>query len=148
MSYPVWAVVGIVLIITELVTPSFFLVFFGVGALVTAVTTFTGLTPGLSLQLIVFCGSSLVLMVVFRHKIRLRFSKETLPPDYIGQRVKVVRTIQRGEEGKVFYRGAEWIAFCDSPDEEISEDSLVEVTGSDGVRLKVRKIGEHHTTSG
>ena len=140
MSYIAWAVIGIALIIIELVTPSFFLVFFGVGAIVTAVTTVAGLTASLSIQLVVFCVSSVVLMVLFRNKIKLRFSKETLPPDYIGQRVKVVRAIRKSEEGKVLYRGTEWIAFCESPEEEIPEDSLVEVIGSDGVRLKVRKI--------
>jgi inner membrane protein len=142
MSYPVWAVVGIALIITELVTPSFFLVFFGIGALLTALATATGLTASLSYQLIVFCTSSLALMIAFRHKIKFRSAKETLPPDYMGQRVKVIRTIRKGDEGKVFYRGAEWIAFGESPGEEMAEGSLVEVTGADGVRLKVRRIGE------
>ena len=140
MSYIAWAVIGIALILIELVTPSFFLVFFGVGAIVTAVTTVAGLTASLGLQLVVFCVSSVVLMILFRNKIKLRFSKETLPPDYIGQRVKVVRAIRKGEEGKVLYRGTEWIAFCESSEEEIPEGSLVEVIGSDGVRLKVRKI--------
>ncbi len=146
MSYPVWAVVGIALIIAELLIPSFFLVFFGVGAVVTALTTATGLTADLGYQLAVFCVSSLALMIAFRRKIKLRLSRETLPPDYLGQRVKVIRTIRKGEEGKVFYRGAEWIAFCESSNEEVDEGSLVEVTGCDGVRLKVRKVEEQQTS--
>lgn len=63
MDYRIWAVVGIVLLIAELFTPSFFLVFFGIGGIITAITTGLGLTPGTSGQFAVFSLSSLVLVV-------------------------------------------------------------------------------------
>jgi membrane protein implicated in regulation of membrane protease activity len=140
MAYYIWAIVGIGLIIAEIVIPSFFLVFFGAGALVTAITTAAGFTTDLGTQLLVFCVSSILLLVLFRRKLRCHFGKETLPPDYMGQRLKVTAAIPRGGEGKVLYRGSEWIAFCESAEEEIPQGSTVEVTGSRDVRLQVKKL--------
>lgn len=143
MDYRIWAVVGIVLLIAELFTPSFFLVFFGIGGIITAITTGLGLTPGTSGQFAVFSLSSLVLMVLFRNKIRLRAAadKETMPPDYLGQRVKVSKRILPGDEGAVLYRGSQWIAFLDASEGgEIAEGTIVEVVASDGVRLKVKRV--------
>jgi membrane protein implicated in regulation of membrane protease activity len=141
MDYRIWAIVGISLLIAELFTPSFFLVFFGIGGIIAAVTTGTGLTPDASGQLLVFSLSSLALMLLFRQKLKFRSVSADLPPDFIGQRVKVTKTIPCGEEGRVIYRGSEWIAFCGSDDVELPEGSMVEVVGNDGVRLKVKKIG-------
>ena len=139
MDYRIWAIVGVALLIAELFTPSFFLVFFGIGGIIAAVTTGTGLTPEASGQLLVFSLSSLALMLLFRQKLKFRAVSADLPPDFIGQRVKVTKTIPRGDEGQVLYRGSQWIAFCESP-EEIPAGTMVEVVGNDGVRLKVRAV--------
>lgn len=141
-DYQVWALVGLVLLIAELFTPSFFIIFFGIGGIIVAVSSYIGLTPSHSSQLLAFSLSSIVLLVLFRNKIRLRVSSEapTLSPDFIGQRVRVIKAIPAGEEGQVSYRGSAWIAFSED-DRDIKEGTMVEIIGNDGVRLKVRQVG-------
>jgi inner membrane protein len=136
----VWAVIGVVLIIIEMHNLTFVLAFFGLGALIVSITTWIGITPGLNSELAVFSISSLLLMVALRKTAKkLFFGSHDMPPDYKGQKVKVVKEIPVGGEGAISYRGSIWIAFSDSP-EIISEGSTVEINSLDGIRAKVTLI--------
>ena len=136
----VWAIIGIVLIIIELMSFTFVFVFFGVGALIASLTTWIGLTPGLSGQLAVFSVSSLFMLLVLRKTAKkLFFGSHDVPPDYKGQKVKVVKAIPAGGEGAISYRGSEWIAFSESTD-QIPEGSTVEILSLDGIRAKVKHV--------
>jgi membrane protein implicated in regulation of membrane protease activity len=136
----IWAIVGIVLIIAEVLSTSFVLVFFGVGALVVALLVQIGVLSGLNGPLLVFCATSLVLLVLMRRFLRNRFAgRKDMKPDYIDQVVGVVKEIRPGEEGAVSYRGSEWIAFGDGID-PIPAGEKVRVRGIDGIRLKVERI--------
>lgn len=133
----IWAIVGVVLIIFELMGRTFVLVFFGVGALIVSLTTWLDITPGLSSQFAIFAISSILLTLAFRKTAKkLFFGSHDIPPDYKGQKVKVVKAIPVGGEGAVTYRGSEWIAFSEST-EIIPEGSTVEITSLDGIRAKV-----------
>lgn len=56
MDYRIWAILGIILVIAELHTLTFVLVFIGAAALVTAISTGIGLTPGPESQFAIFSG--------------------------------------------------------------------------------------------
>jgi len=136
----VWAVIGVVLIIIEMNHLAFVLAFFGLGALIVSVTTWVGITPGLNSQLAVFSISSLLMLVAFRKTAKkVFFGSHDMPPDYKGQKVKVVKEIPIGGEGAISYRGSVWIAFSDSLD-IISEGSTVQINSLDGIRAKVTLI--------
>jgi membrane protein implicated in regulation of membrane protease activity len=136
----VWAIIGVVLIIIELMSVTFVFAFFGVGALIVSLTTWVGLTPGLSSQFAVFSVSSLLLMFALRKTAKkLFFGSHDAPPDYKGQKVRVVKSIPVGGEGAISYRGSEWIAFSESHD-TISEGSSVEIVALDGIRAKVTSV--------
>lgn len=133
----VWAIIGVVLLIIELMSLTFVFAFFGVGALIVSITTWIGITPGLNSQLVVFSVSSLLLMFVLRKTAKkLFFGSHDIPPDYKGQKVKVVKAIPVGGEGAISYRGSEWIAFSESAD-TIREGSTVEIVSLEGIRAKV-----------
>jgi membrane protein implicated in regulation of membrane protease activity len=136
----VWAIIGIVLIIIELMSFTFVFVFFGVGAIIASLTTWIGITPGLSSQLAVFSVSSLFMLLVLRKTAKkLFFGSHDVPPDYKGQMVKVVKAIPVGGEGAISYRGSEWIAFSESTG-QIPEGSTVEIVSLDGIRAKVKHV--------
>ncbi|MCX6132344.1 MAG: NfeD family protein [Ignavibacteriales bacterium] len=136
----VWAIIGIILFIVELMSLTFVFAFFGVGALIVSLTTWAGITPGINSQLAVFAVSSLLLTFVFRKTAKKRFfGSHDVPPDYKGEKVKVVKAIPVGHEGAISYRGSEWIAFSDSA-ETIGEGSMVEIVSLDGIRAKVKYI--------
>lgn len=135
-----WAVIGIVLIIIDIATTTFILLFFGIGALITAVATWIGLTPHLGGQLVVFSITSLLTMMLFRKTAQRFFGrseKELEYTEYIGQNALVTESISANGEGRIKYRGTEWIAFTDLS-EEIPKGSMVKIEAVDGIKLKVR----------
>lgn len=141
LSYSImWAILGIVLIAAELMTMAFVLVFFGLGALLTAFLTWIGITAGFSSQLLVFSVSSLGMLLILRTFAKKQFfRKSDISQEFVGQKVKVTKSISVDSEGAVSYRGSEWIAFSDSK-EVIPAGAIVEIIGTEGIRVKVRKI--------
>lgn len=135
-----WAIAGVGLIVVELVSFTFVLVFLGVGALITALLTWVGLTPTTNLQLVAFSISSLLLLIFFRKAARKMFAGHGINmADDIGQHVKVIKDIPPNGEGDVLYRGSVWNAVSDS-NETIPEGATVEITATEGIRLKVKKV--------
>ena len=135
-----WAVLGLLLLITELATLSFILCFFGLGALIVALAAWLGITPSLSSQLIVFSASSLLLLLLLRKTARGLFAGHAdVLPDYAGQKVPVIKTIPAGGEGTIQYRGSDWIAFSDI-NQTIPVDTAVEIQSIEGIRVKVKPV--------
>jgi len=137
----IWAITGIVLIAVEMVFPTFVALFLGIGALSAALTTWSGITPHFPGQLIVFSVTSLLTMLLFRNTAKKMFGKKTGTEysEYIGEKAAVTAAIPAGGEGRISYRGTEWIAFSDS-DAVIPEGSSVEIISVDGIRLKVKRL--------
>lgn len=136
----IWAIFGIVLIAAELMTMAFVLVFFGLGSLLTALLTWIGITSGFTSQLLVFAVSSLGLLAMLRTLAKKQFfRKSEVSQEFIGQKVMVTKAVSPDSEGTVSYRGSEWIAFSDSK-EVIPAGSMAEITGTEGIRVKIRKI--------
>ncbi len=136
----VWAVIGLLLLIAELATVTFILCFIGLGALIVAFTTWLGITPSFSSQLIVFSVSSLLLLALLRKTARRLFAGHAdVPPDYAGQKADVVKSIPAGGEGTIQYRGSDWIAFSDAP-QSIPEGAVVQIEKIEGIRAKVKPV--------
>lgn len=134
-----WGIIGAVFIIADIFSATFVFVFFGIGALIKALTTWAGITSQLGSQLLCFASTSLVIMFVFRKTAKKFFGRAGETPEYnefIGQKVKVTKTIPAGREGTVSYRGAEWIAFSDSL-VAMEAGSIATVVGVEGIKLKV-----------
>jgi membrane protein implicated in regulation of membrane protease activity len=136
----VWATLGVVFIIAELITFTFILCFLGVGAIIVSLTTWSGLTPSINSQLVVFSILSILMMLLFKKTARRLFYRSNDPqPDYMGQKVKVIKTIPKGGEGAIAYRGSDWIAFSDYVN-IVSEGEIVEIVAMEGIRVKVKPI--------
>ena len=69
----IWFLAGLAFIIFEFALPGIILVFFGVGAWITSLTTWAGLTPGWTSQLLTFSISSVFLLVLLRRWFRAKF---------------------------------------------------------------------------
>lgn len=139
----IWAIIGVLLIIAELTTLTFILVFLGIGAVATAITTAVGLTPDINSQLALFAVISILTMLFFRKVAKRSFlGISDMMPEYAGQKIKVIKSIPAGKEGQVEYRGSPWTAYSDFS-ETISEGATVEIIAIDGVRVKVKPIEEH-----
>jgi membrane protein implicated in regulation of membrane protease activity len=143
----VWFICGVVLVLLEFVVPGVILVFFGLGAWVTALTTFLGLTQGSASQLLVFAVASLILLFGLRRYIRSRFSgfiSERQAPDrnldeFTGKSVLVLEDVAPGKPGKVEFKGAPWRAESEAAFSQ-GEHGIIEE--ADGLTLKIKKQGE------
>ena len=136
----IWATLGVIFLIAELATLTFILCFLGVGAIIVSLTAWIGLTPGINSQLVVFSISSVLMMLLFRKTAKgLFFGSNDPSPDYMGQKVKVIKAIPVGGEGTIEYRGSDWIAFSDDAD-IINEDDTVEIVAIEGIRVKVKSL--------
>ncbi|MEN8223384.1 MAG: NfeD family protein [Acidobacteriota bacterium] len=142
----IWAITGIVLIFIEFFIPGLVIIFFGVGALVTALVTFVIGNPfSLPLQLLTFSITSILSLVLLRKYMKKIFTgkmeNENGSENFnieIGRIVPVVEYIQHGEiGGKVKYQGTIWSAKSEN---SIPPGESVEIIGSKNLTLIVKKI--------
>lgn len=139
----IWFLVGLALILSEFLLPGIILVFFGMGAWLTAAAAWIGITPGWTSQLICFAISSIVLLVLLRRQFRNRFfgyvgddhDLDSNIDEFRGQAVLVTEDIGPGsDQGAVEYKGAHWKA---RSDHQITAGQRVIIKSVDGITLVV-----------
>lgn len=134
-----WVIAAAVALILELFTVSFFFMFLAAGAAVTALLTWLGITPDTTSQLICFSLVSLVSLALFRRFALRIFGKNVTVDqyeDFVGHRATVSVAIPANGEGKIHYRGTEWIALSHDG-KPIEEGAAVTVKRMDGIRVVV-----------
>jgi len=144
----IWALVGLILLLLEFMTPGLIIFFFGVGAWIVALAcAFWDIS--INQQLIIFIAASVVLLLVLRQWLKGIFmghvySKQPASEDlqeFIGHKVVVTETISPPRTGTVELNGVGWKA---AADKEIPIGEMVEVIGRDNLTLTVKpfKQGE------
>lgn len=139
-----WIVAGAVLILMELVVPSFFILWFGVGALLVALAMW--LLPDLSLtaQIALWSGASLV-MVALWFKLfasaRLKSQSGTAQGEVIGEVGLLVSAVAPFQHGKVRFQkpilGSEqWNCMAD---DAIAAGERVCIVAFEGNSVKVAR---------
>ena len=140
-----WTVLAAVALIGELLTVSFFLLFFSFGALVGLVMAFLGLGP--VAQAIGFVAASILSMAVLRpalmHKISFRGSEQYLGRGSIaGKSGVVTEAIEPGGSGTVRIGSGEfWTARAVYPEQRIESGTRVRVLDTDGITALVEAVG-------
>ncbi len=126
----IWTILGVLLLVAEILAVSFFFMFFGVGALATALFTYLGICPDLFSQLVVFALVSVSSILLFRKQVLELFHKKGENfKEIIDEKATVSTEIPQNGTGKVFYRGADWLA------ESIDNQAI-----ASGVTVKIKKI--------
>ena len=137
MHWLIWLSAGIILAILEVFTPGFFIVGIGVSLVITALPAALGLP--FWVQLLV-CGVMILIFFLLVRPLVMKIphsdGKKTGTAALMGEEGIVVETITRIEGGRVKVGGEVWKA---KSDETIEKDSLVIVTGVEGVTLNVRR---------
>lgn len=134
----VWTMVGVGFLILEILAPSFFAFFFGIGGISVALLSYTGVTSSWETEIVSFLLISAISLLLFRRQISAMLHKK--PKEYvenIGETAKVMTSMQQKQEGRVFYRGTEWIAINEGTEPKNIGDSVV-IVGLEGLRLKVK----------
>lgn len=114
MTWWLWVVAGLALLLLELLTPGVFFLFFGVAALVVGVWVGTADGIGLSAQLGVFSALSVVTLLVFRgpilRRIKARPQDGPRVDSIVGEVAAARGPIPPHGHGQVDLRGSVWNA--------------------------------------
>lgn len=111
MSWWLWILLGIALLVVEMLTPGgLFALFFGVGALATAVVSLLGAPE--TVQWLAFTILSIVLLATLRHSLQEKLRGRPAAPidSLVGEEVVLLGEIPAGGEGKAELRGVPWTA--------------------------------------
>ncbi|MHB8881455.1 MAG: NfeD family protein [Thermodesulfovibrionales bacterium] len=146
IPYWAWLVAGLILLIVEMVTTTFFVAFFGVGALIVGVLTAAGVLQGTGPQFLIFGLSSISILVLFRKTIKEKFFPNTSAfNDNFSGDTATAETEITSLSGSLMYKGALWAAYrADGIISPIPAGDIVDIIGTDGIKLKVKP----HTMEG
>jgi membrane protein implicated in regulation of membrane protease activity len=142
MAWWLWILLGIALLAAEIMTPGgFFVLFFGVAALLVGALASTGLGESTVLQWLLFSILSVVSLLLFRRPLLERFNAQgaRLPEiDTLGGEVATAaEDLAPGTIGKAELRGTTWTV------KNVGEQALRagqrgRVVGKEGLTLFVR----------
>jgi membrane protein implicated in regulation of membrane protease activity len=142
----VWAVILALAFIGEILTVSFFLVFFALGAAVALVLALAGV--GVVAQIAGFVVASLISMAVLRPALMNRLSLGSgegyeSHKGITGRSAVVTEAIEPGSSGMVRVgRGEFWTARALHPGRRIEEGTKVRILDTDGLTAYVEPIEE------
>ncbi len=137
-----WMILGFAFLIMEIFTTSFFIMWFGLAGLITALVSWLWI-DSFMLQLLIFAVSSFIL-VLYTRKMANRIAKDPTrkitQDNIIGKEGTVIELITSdGSKGIVKVLGQEWRAVSDN-ETAIEKGSKVEILNLTGVKLTVKKV--------
>src|SRR6266480_3328286 len=143
-----WAILGAVLVVAEVFTTGFVLLWFGVGALAAGLAGFLGVNS-IILQFLTFAIVSIALTAASRTIFVNYFSREKSGGDLksgvesLPGKIGTVVSSSRGamHEGAVKVFGSTWTAYPAEGEEPLEAGDRVEVTRVQGASIYVRRIG-------
>jgi len=144
-----WAVLGVALIIAEIFTSGFVLLWFGIGALVASLTGLVGLNS-LALQFLIFAVVSISLTAASRTIFANLFARDSSSGqslksgvDALPGKVGTVVSASAGalQEGAVKVFGSTWTAYPAAGEEPLVAGERVLVESVEGASIYVRRIG-------
>ena len=138
MTWWLWILLGLGLLVLEMVTPGgLFALFFGVSALVVAVLASLDVGPTW-LQWLVFAALGVALLLLLRSRIQERLRVRRMPVDsLVGEVAIPLADLPAGGTGKVELRGTTWE--CKNAGERpIARGARCQVEKVEGLTLWVR----------
>ena len=145
MIWVLWLVLGVGLIVAEIFTLGFFLLWFGVGAIVAAVVGAFG--GGFLLQFLVFAIVSIALTAMSRTIFAAYFSHDDKNAmksgvDSLPGKIGTVATASKGSlnEAAVKVFGSTWTAYPLDGELALTEGEKVEVVEVRGSSIYVRRV--------
>ena len=140
MAWWLWITLGAVLLIAEVaISADFWLVFFGVSAIVTGLLLLLGVCPPAWQQWILFAALAVLMLWFYRVRLKAKLSRADQPmgPELVGEAGIARVAMAAGARGKVELRGTVWDA-RNAAGEDLAEGSRCIVEQVDGLTLTVR----------
>lgn len=134
-----WFFIGLGLLLAELVIPGFFIIFFGIGAWVTALVCLIW-EPSVNLQMVIFAITSLLALVGLRKMIKKKLFYDaddkgaSIEDEFTGKEAVAASDFDSDRIGKVFFKGTTWMAESKA---EIREGQRIIIVGKENMKLLV-----------
>jgi membrane protein implicated in regulation of membrane protease activity len=147
LAWILWTILGVILIIAEVFTPGFVLLWFGIGALAAAFASLVGISS-LTLQFLTFAIVSVALTAASRTIFVNYFSRERTGNDLktgvdaLPGKVGTVVSSSKGalHEGAVKVYGSTWTAYPAEGEDPLEAGDRVAVERVQGASIYVRRI--------
>ncbi len=140
-----WMVMGMVLVGLEMLVPTFFLIWFGLGAILVGLITLVAV-PGFAIQLVLWAVASLAMMGVWLKWFKIPDSNRAgqAKEGVMGLTGLITRPVTETENGEILFQrpvlGADrWPVVADAPIAAGAKAKIVDVLGQ---TLKVAKLGD------
>jgi membrane protein implicated in regulation of membrane protease activity len=141
-----WLLLGLLLAIAELAASGgFYMLFFGVGAIVVGLLVAAGLAGPPWLQFVLFVLLSIVSLVVFRNRLLKKVQRDPQAPGIdtlVGEIGAAVDVLDPGGLGRVELRGALWSA-KNAATTTLGRGARCRVVAVEGLQLHVKPEGAH-----
>ena len=139
-----WLVIGLLLVLAELATPGgFFVIFFGVAALIVGALAGLGIGGPMWVQLLMFSVISVVSLLLFRSRLLKSMQVDPQAPEVdslVGEIGLLEGAIAPGQIGKIEVRGSAWTA-RNATSLEIPRGMRCRVVRVHGLMLEVEPEG-------
>ena len=139
-----WLVLGLVLVVSEMaMAGGFYIIFFGIGALVVGVLAGFGMAGPVWTQLLLFSAISIASLVMFRGRMLKSFQTDPQAPPVdviVGEVAVATEEMAPGGIGRVELRGSAWSARNDAG-VSVTRGARCRVTRVDGLTLHVEPEG-------
>ncbi|MEM5947143.1 NfeD family protein [Spirochaetia bacterium 38H-sp] len=141
-----WAIGGLVLILSEFWVSGFVIFFFGTGAIINAIITyFLPIRDNIPLQILLWAINSMLTLFLLRRFIAPLFAGKTIDPEKDtegeGEKVLVVEDISSDKPGRIRYKGTFWTAIT-YDEEPIRKDSYAIILEKEGLKFIVSAADE------
>jgi membrane protein implicated in regulation of membrane protease activity len=133
----IWAAIGLMLLIIEVFTLSFVVLFFGLSALVVAGLKLATGTHNLAIEIVVFAVLGVACLLGFRKKLRQTFNKSARVNTDASTIIDLSVAIAPHCKAKIEYQGTIWDAHNESDIQLKAGDKAI-ITRTDGIKLIVR----------
>jgi hypothetical protein len=141
-----WIVLGLLLVVSEMTASGgFYIIFFGIAALIVGLLSLFDLAGGESTQLLLFSGLSIGSLLLFRSRLLkwLQIDPQAPPVDQlVGEIGTATEDLEPGGVGRVELRGTSWAARNDSH-AMLTTGTRVRVVRVEGLMLHVKPEGAH-----
>ena len=139
-----WALLGLLLIGSEMLIPGFTIFFFGLGGLLTSLLTavIPGLSSNFGFQGLIWAGSSILSFIFLRKHFKNVFKgtliyKDSISYKDIGKRAEVIEEINPEKAGRIRFQGTSWKAV--SYTETFKKGEKVEILKEEGLTCIVTR---------
>ena len=146
-TWILWTILGVVLVIAEVFTPGFVLLWFGVGALAAALASFLGAGPAAQFVLFITVSSALTALsrTIFVNYFTGRDQPEGLKSGMAGLPGQVGTVVSSSQgalhEGAVKVFGSVWTAYPAEGEQPLEAGDRVVVERLQGASIYVRRAG-------